>query len=389
MRTMPCTASALVTMLAIGAGFGALEACGNRNATDSDAGMGGRRCTTNAECNDSIECTVDTCGSSNLCAYTAVDARCTVAGESCVIGVGCTSTRTCTEDGDCNDSIACTIDTCAAGNVCSYEGIDELCTDPMLPVCEIGEGCSAGAMRCTSDAECNDSVPCTEDVCNASATCEHIPVDSECDEAAGERCTPTGCFAAMSCTTEEECQDGNFCNGRERCIPELGCMPATMTPRCDDMDACTVDTCEPATGCVYTCDSSRPMCMCMGGIDCVGRFALSENLYNACIPDAEGNNQVDYDFMVVDIAIVAGQTIVTPVAPGRAHFGTLSDATASCPSVTAIATVPGGTTERYTLNVTFSDSDHFEGTFMANLGGIGGLLGCTEGSIPISGTRMP
>jgi len=27
--------------------------------------------------------------------------------------------------------------------------------------------------------------------------------------------------------------------------------------------------------------------------------------------------------------------------------------------------------------------------FNANLGGLGGLLGCTEGSIPISGTRVP
>ena len=44
--------------------------------------------------------------------------------------------------------------------------------------------------------------------------------------------------------------------------------------------------------------------------------------------------------------------------------------------VYAVASVSGGVTERYTLTVTFSDSDHFEGTFNANLGGVGGLLGC-------------
>jgi hypothetical protein len=55
----------------------------------------------------------------------------------------------------------------------------------------------------------------------------------------------------------------------------------------------------------------------------------------------------------------------------------------------AVATVSGGVTERYTLDVTFTDSDHFTGTFNASLGGVGALLGCTEGSIAVSGTRVP
>jgi len=387
MRTMTRSMKWLATLAAMGVSV-SIGACGERNGDPVDAGMG-RRCTTNAECDDTIECTVDTCGTGNLCTYTPVNAICTGAGESCVVGVGCTTMRTCTTSAQCDDSIECTVDTCGAGNVCSYTAVNALCTDPMLSMCEIGRGCVAGETRCTSSAECNDSVGCTVDTCGASGMCAHTPVDSMCDVAAGERCTETGCFAAMTCDDEEDCQDGNFCNGRERCLPELGCQPAIMAPRCDDMDACTVDTCEPATGCVYTCDSTMASCMCMGGIECTGRFMLSENLYNACIPDAEGNNQVDYDFQIVDVAIVAGQALVTPVAPGRAHFGTLSDATASCPRLTAVATVPGGTTERYTLDVTYSDSNRFEGTFNANLGGFGGLLGCMEGSIPVTGTRVP
>jgi hypothetical protein len=385
MRTMARTACVLATMLAA-----ASAGCGNRNGTDTDAAMGGgRRCTTNAECNDSIECTVDTCGVDMRCEHTPIDAVCTGAGERCVVGTGCSTTRTCTMSAQCDDSIACTVDTCGAGNVCTYSAVDALCADPMLPTCEVGRGCVAGAMRCTSSAQCDDSVECTADACNAGGMCEHTPIDSLCDEEAGERCTATGCFASRTCTTEEECQDGNFCNGRERCIPELGCMAATTMPRCDDMDACTVDTCEPATGCTYTCDRAMPACMCMGAIDCVGRFRLSETLFNACVDDGMGMNQVDYNITAVDIAIVAGQTIVTPVAPDRAHFGTLSDASASCPSVMAVATVSGGVTERYTLDVTFTDSDHFTGTFNASLGGVGALLGCTEGSIAVSGTRVP
>jgi len=129
--------------------------------------------------------------------------------------------------------------------------------------------------------------------------------------------------------------------------------------------------------------------MCGGEINCVGRFMLSPAAFNQCIDDGMGGYQVDYDVQLVDIAIVAGMAIVTPVAPSRAHFGTLSDATASCPSLTAVATVSGGVTERYTLDVTFSDSDHFTGSFNANLGGLGGILGCTEGSMSVSGVRVP
>jgi hypothetical protein len=210
-----------------------------------------------------------------------------------------------------------------------------------------------------------------------------------CNTAAGEVCTATGCRVPMTCTTEEECQDGNFCNGRERCLPELGCQPATMMPRCDDGQACTRDRCDPAMGCVYTCDDTNPTCMCGGEIDCVGRFMITPAAFNQCIGDGMGGYQVDYDVRIIDISIVAGQTLVTPVSPSRAHFGTMSDATASCPSVTAVATVSGGVTERFTLDVTFTSSDRFSGTFTANLGGFGGLLGCTEGSMAVTGVRVP
>ncbi|MBX7194115.1 MAG: hypothetical protein K1X94_18825 [Sandaracinaceae bacterium] len=369
------------------AALAGLAGCGNRNMPMDDAGTG-RRCTTAAECDDGFACTVDNCGVDMRCAYTPIDAVCTGAGEHCVVGVGCSTMQTCTTSAQCDDGFDCTVDACGAGNVCTHMGVNALCTDPMMPTCEVGRGCVSGGTRCTSSADCNDSVACTVDTCTPAATCQNMPLDSLCDAAAGERCTSSGCFAPMTCTTEEECQDGNFCNGRERCLPELGCQPATMAPRCDDGMACTVDTCEPATGCVYTCDSANPSCTCMGDIDCTGRFMLSERLFNQCIDDGSGGYQVDYDIGLVDIAIVAGQTLVTPVAPDHAHFGTLSDASASCPSVTATASVSGGTTERYTLTVTFSDSDHFSGTFNANLGGLGGLLGCTEGSIPITGTRM-
>jgi hypothetical protein len=366
----------------------AIPACGPRGGDPVDAGSG-RRCSISAECDDGFDCTVDTCGVDMICTYTTIDAVCTGAGERCVVGQGCTTSVSCTSSAQCDDLIACTVDSCGASRTCEHQAVSALCTDPMLPTCDVVRGCVAGSTRCTSSAECDDMVGCTVDTCGAGGMCAHTPVDSMCDTMAGEVCTSTGCRVPMTCTTEEECQDGNFCNGRERCVPELGCAPATMMPRCDDGDGCTRDSCEPAAGCVYTCDDTMPACMCGGEVSCVGRFMLSPRLFNQCIDDGMGGYQVSYDVQLVDIAVVAGQTLVTPVAPGSAHFGTLSDATASCPMVTATASVSGGVTERYTLNVTFADSDHFSGTFTANLGGLGGLLGCEEGAIPVDGVRVP
>jgi streptogramin lyase len=71
---------------------------------------------------------------------------------------------------------------------------------------------------CARDQDCDDGVLCTVDTCAAGA-CAHRPDNARCD-------------------------DGRFCNGAERCAPELrGCAPGPA-PRCDDGDACTEDRCD-------------------------------------------------------------------------------------------------------------------------------------------------
>lgn len=90
--------------------------------------------------------------------------------------------------------------------------------EPDVPVTEVG---------CSTDAECDDGIACTRDVCDAAVgLCRNIPLDARCD-------------------------DGLFCTGVERCDIALGCQ---RTPRnCSDPIACTVDTCSEATkSCVFT-----------------------------------------------------------------------------------------------------------------------------------------
>ncbi|GAB4196906.1 MAG: hypothetical protein OHK0013_04540 [Sandaracinaceae bacterium] len=361
----------------------AMAACGPRGGDPVDAGSG-RRCSISAECDDGFPCTVDTCGVDMFCTYTPIDAVCTGEGERCVVGVGCTSTVTCTSSAECDDGFACTVDSCSASRTCEHQAVDALCTDPTRPTCDPAMGCVAGTSRCRSNPDCDDGVACTVDVCAAGGTCMRTPVNSMCNTAAGEVCTSTGCRVPMTCTTDEDCQDGNFCNGRERCIPELGCQPATMMPRCDDGQACTRDSCDPAMGCVYTCDASMPGCMCGGEIDCVGRFALTPVPADSC-----ASGMVDYSLGAIEIAIAGGQAFVDPIAPSRASFGTLTDTSASCPRVTAQARVEGAVPEVFTLDVTFESSDRFTGTFDANYGGLGLLGGCREGPVSVTGVRMP
>lgn len=72
---------------------------------------------------------------------------------------------------------------------------------------------------CTSDSDCEDHVPCTRDSCDpVTLRCINDPDDIACD-------------------------DGVFCNGAERCDPQIGCV-SSPPPQCDDGVACTHDSCD-------------------------------------------------------------------------------------------------------------------------------------------------
>ncbi|MDC0748346.1 putative metal-binding motif-containing protein [Polyangium mundeleinium] len=76
---------------------------------------------------------------------------------------------------------------------------------------------------CNDDAQCDDAITCTVDVCDTSiARCRHSPDDAAC-------------------------QDGVYCDGVERCAPKLGCLPGPPVA-CSDGDVCTIDTCVESTG---------------------------------------------------------------------------------------------------------------------------------------------
>ena len=135
----------------------------------------------------------------------------------------------CLVDADCDDSIACTDDTCNA-NSCVYTPINANCQDNLFctgtETCDPSNG-SADANGCVSSGD-----PCSGTT----------PV---CDEAS-DTCI---------CTTNLHCDDGLFCNGAETCISG-SCQTGTAVD-CNDGFSCTDDSCNETTD---SCDNTPVSC---------------------------------------------------------------------------------------------------------------------------------
>jgi hypothetical protein len=71
---------------------------------------------------------------------------------------------------------------------------------------------------CLDDSQCDDGVDCTHDSCNHEfRRCQFILDDSRC-------------------------QNGVYCDGIERCDPDLGCRQGSIVD-CNDDQTCTIDVC--------------------------------------------------------------------------------------------------------------------------------------------------
>jgi hypothetical protein len=106
---------------------------------------------------------------------------------------------------------------------------------------------------CLDDAQCDDAVECTVELCDAELErCRYFPNDARCD-------------------------DGLYCNGSEVCDASLGCRAAAV-PTCSDSDTCTIDTCVEATqSCRHEprdADGDEDPVRACGGGDCRDDDAL-------------------------------------------------------------------------------------------------------------------
>jgi len=222
------------------------------------------QCCEDIHCNDGNDCTADAC-LGGQCVTTPV-LEGTVCGDDA--DDECTDPDTCDALGTClanhalngtlcSDGLFCTgPDTCEAGQCVAGPSP---CTDPARPFCdEVLGQCRAG---CFSDVDCNDSNPCTNNVCGDNGVCFHPPsaAGTLCGDATDNACTdPDTCNGSGQCNPNHAsdsttCSDGLFCTASDSCVGGVcrgAVSPCTnpLLPLCDE----TADACLP--GCLSNTD---------------------------------------------------------------------------------------------------------------------------------------
>lgn len=142
---------------------------------------------------------------------------------------------------------------------------------------------------CEADADCDDGVSCTTDVCGG-GTCTHTPNDAVCTAGGGGQCDPVQDCQYDECNEATcvagPCQtarcDGNVCLRENTCASDQTCCGNACVARgCDDGIACTADSCGPE-GCENVpndalCEDGDPCTVgvCMPGVGCMQTAAAN------------------------------------------------------------------------------------------------------------------
>jgi hypothetical protein len=193
---------------------------------------------------------------------------------------------TCTTNAECDDGVFCN------GN----------------EICDTGSGeCLPGTA-----VDCDDSVPCTDDMCNEGTNmCDNTPVNANCNDGAtctADVCDPNDMSADLNgCVitpSNAACDDSATCTTADVCDPDdpgadgtTGCVYTADDSVCDDSNACTDDTCDPTdgsanatTGCVNS-NNTDPCTddglFCTGTETCGGGTCNSSG--NPCTVDDDCN----------------------------------------------------------------------------------------------------
>ncbi len=312
-------------------------------------------------CDDENPCTTDFCDPATGCTHKLNNAPCDD-GDICTTGDHC-HLGSCISSGllTCDDNNPCTSDSCQVDSGCQFKPVAGACDDgnpctegdhcangwctfTAFKECSDGFVCN-GVEICQPDSGCQDGVPpvlsdanaCTLDFCDeAQGGVVHTPIHEECDNGSWcdglESCDANlGCVAGVppmlgddiACTADlcdeatdsvkhlpdySLCVDNDKCNGTESCHVLSGCVAGTPLD-CDDQLACTVDGCDPGTGCTHvpqdplcddgttcTTDTCSPEVGCLfvpvaDGTNCEVNGLAGGCDAGVCIPDCQPGSQ--------------------------------------------------------------------------------------------------
>lgn len=203
--------------------------------------------------------------------------------------VDCVTDNDCNANQFCNSKSVCAADLCSQG-VCGSGGLWFTCTGNGSGY-EGGSGCDDGNL-CTAD-----SCPSGDTASGGSVTgCVHLPVDGTCvdgsvctqgDACSGGKCAPG---KSVDCNDENPCtidscnpvsgcahdagNAGGTCSDDNVCTFSDGCKDGKcvgVTGKCDDGNNCTDDSCDAITGCKFV-GNTKP---CSDGTACTEKEACS------------------------------------------------------------------------------------------------------------------
>ncbi|MCK9463884.1 MAG: putative metal-binding motif-containing protein, partial [Proteobacteria bacterium] len=148
----------------------------------------------------------------------------------------------CTGNADCDDGIACTGDLCREDGSCTHTPDNSLCG--YLEICDVEEGCVPTGDECKVTGDCDDDVACTIDSC-VLGSCVHDPDHPSCESEnpciENEACDPVACAADEECDPLSGCLPGNvvFCEQSGLPCMETACDPTDG--ECADFLVATAD----------------------------------------------------------------------------------------------------------------------------------------------------
>ncbi len=197
-------------------------------------------------CDDNNPCTDDACDpTTGKCKHPPNTApcddgnACSVGQDRCKDGKCAASPKGCNDDFDPTKDSACLVRACdAKANKCVYVNEGKMCAG--------GSGCAVGWCWigiCKPDGQasakkCDDGKNCTTDAC---------------DPATG-KCTHKVAATAGCCSANKDC--GGLTKGCVKGVCDVATNACKVEPSaalCDDKTACTLDTCNQATGkCAHT-----------------------------------------------------------------------------------------------------------------------------------------
>ena len=273
----------------------------------------------------------------------------------------------CRSDRDCDDRVDCTEDTCVFGGVCEHAAVQSRC--PMGERCFPTQGCATMATRrCATDAECDDGVPCTRDVCVAGGMCGNLRDDARC--AAGQVCGAAGCVAMGRCAGDGECDNGVWCDGDERCVGGA-CAPGARRA-CSDGDPCTGDVCNEA---MRRCEN--PALNPCGGSVQSGTYRLSPAPTYSCGAGAFGPvSSVTLTVTATGVEVTGFAVPLRGPAPAMGMFAASGTA------------FQGACQWAYNLTGSFTMADRFSGVLNVTFPGCDASRGCFPQLFAITGARQ-